>query len=299
MRVLGSVLLAAALTVTFVAWPFRSETAPQTVRFVRGGAVIAERDTSALRKLSPRRRDQLVGRLTRNRRIRQGSADFLLKADRGVVQKRLRRALESGRKTIVIPERVVASRIRVPLKEQALRNNCETAALAMLLAERGEPTDQLTLQRRLARSGSLDPRTSSDGTLLWGDPDVGFVGRPDGGGLAGGFGVYETPIRSLARRHGLELTDLTGGPARRVYGALLEGKAVIAWVGLSDGPYRTWETPKGRKIVGNFGEHTVVLTGTRDGDVSINDPLSGRRIRWSRADFELMWERLGRRALSV
>ena len=299
MRVLGPVLLAAALTVTLVTWPFGSETEPQTVRFVRGGAVIAEREMSALRKQSPRRRDRLVGRLTLDRRMRQGSADFVLKADREVVQKRLRRALESGGRAIVIPERVVASRIRVPLVKQALRNNCETAALAMLLAERGERTDQLSLQRRLARSGSLDPRTSPDGTLLWGDPEVGFVGRPDGGGLAGGFGVYERPIRVLAGRHGLQLTDLSGGPVRRVYSAVLEGKAVMAWVGLSDGPYRTWETPKGRKVVGNFGEHTVVLTGTSDGDVSINDPLSGKRVRWTRADFELMWERLGRRALSV
>ena len=299
MRVLSSLVLAALAVTLVVAWPFEREPGPENVRFVRGGVVIAERDLAAVGRLSSRRKDRLVRRLARNRRVRQGPAELVMHADRRAVERGLKHALASGGKTVVVPERAVASGIRVPVVKQALRNNCETAALAMLLAGQGKRTDQLTLQRRLARSGSLDPRTGPDGMLVWGDPRIGFVGRPDGGGAAGGYGVYERPIRDLAERHGLELADLTGGPARRVYGALLEGKPVMAWVGLSDGPYRTWKTPAGRTVVGNFGEHTVLLTGVGDGYVSINDPLSGRRARWTRADFELMWERLGRRALST
>jgi hypothetical protein len=37
----------------------------------------------------------------------------------------------------------------------------------------------------------------------------------------------------------------------------------MAWVGLSEGPYRRWRTPQGKTIGVNFGEHTVVLTGIR------------------------------------
>jgi uncharacterized protein YvpB len=71
----------------------------------------------------------------------------------------------------------------------------------------------------------------------------------------------------------------------------------MTWIGLSDGPFRSWRTPAGRQILGNFGEHTVVLTGLEDGRVSVNDPLDGRRKTWTTAQFELMWQRLGRRAL--
>lgn len=300
MRGLGSLVLVAALIVTLVAWPFGgSEAAPRYVEFVRGGSVVAKHQRSVLRKLSAPRLDRLIGRLTRDRRVRHGRADFVLRADRRIVRERLDRALGSGSATVVIREEAAASRIRVPLVKQALRNNCETAALAMVLATRGERVDQLSLQRRLARSGPLDPQADSDGTLLWGDPAEGFVGRPDGGGPAGGYGVYERPIKALAGRYGVDVTNLTGASARGIYRTLLKGNPVIAWVGLSDGPYRTWKTPRGRRVTGNLGEHTVVLTGTRERDVSVNDPLSGRRTRWTRADFELMWSRLDRRALSL
>ena len=299
MRVASSLILAVALVVMLVAWPFGGEASAQYVRFVRGGTAIAERELSALRKLSGRRLERLVNRLTHDRRVERDLATLVLKGDARLTRERLQRAVESGHHTVVVPERAVAARIRVPRVKQALRNNCETAALSMLLASHGERVDQLALQRRLARSGPLDPRTNSDGTLLWGDPNRGFVGRPDGGGSAGGFGVYETPIKSLAERYGVDLEDLTGGPARRVYRALLAGNPVIAWVGLSDGPYRTWETPERRTLTANMGEHTVVLTGTGGGKVFVNDPLSGTRVRWTRPEFELMWERLGRRALSL
>ena len=42
-----------------------------------------------------------------------------------------------------------------------------------------------------------------------------------------------------------------------------------------------------------------VLTGICGDVVDVNDPLSGRRLRWSREEFELMWKRLGDRALAL
>lgn len=88
--------------------------------------------------------------------------------------------------------RPAASRRRVPVVRQLLRNNCETAALSMLLAARGVNVHQLTLQRRHPRSGPLDPQRRGAGRLpIWGDPDRGFVGRANGGGTNGGFGVYQ------------------------------------------------------------------------------------------------------------
>lgn len=204
--------------------------------------------------------------------------------------------LTFGATATVLPGQAASE---LPLTRQALRNNCETAALSMLLASRGVHVDQLRLQRALPRSGPLDPATRADGMLVWGDPDKGFVGRVAGGGTHGGYGVYTAPIKALAARYGLELTTLNREPPSVLYRLLRQGRPVLAWVGLSNGPYLRWRTSAGKVIVGNFGEHTVVLTGLRGDRVYLNDPLSGRRLVWTRGAFEAMWARLGSRALGV
>lgn len=271
----------------------------KTVRVVSGGGVLMERPVASLRRLSA---DEIRGWLARvpaARLERRGTVAIRLRTNRAALRRAVRRALAAGGGTVAVPERAVASNARLPIVKQALRNNCETAALSMLLAARGIRADQLDLQRQLPRSGPLDPGTAADGTMLWGDPRRGFVGRPEGGGPAGGYGVYEGPIRRLADRRGAELRDLSRRRVSDIYRTLLRGKPVMVWVGLSDGPYETWRSPEGRPVTGNFGEHTVVLTGVRGESLRVNDPLVGERAIWSKADFELMWARLGKRALAA
>lgn len=53
----------------------------------------------------------------------------------------------------------------------------------------GRAVGQLTLQRQVAHAKPLDPRPGANGEEVWGDPSLGFVGRADGGGPAGGFGA--------------------------------------------------------------------------------------------------------------
>lgn len=187
----------------------------------------------------------------------------------------------------------------LPIVKQALRNNCETAALSMLLVARGVHVSQLILQRELPRSGPLDPLRLRDGSLKWGDPDQGFVGRAAGGGTYGGYGVYTAPIKALAARHGVALTTLNRRDPSLIYKSLAAGRPVMVWVGLSNGPYLRWRTPEGKWIVANFGEHTVVLSALSGQNLLVDDPLSGRRLTWSRTAFEAMWARLGSRALAV
>lgn len=222
-----------------------------------------------------------------------------LELDRARLLGQVRRVIAAGGGDVALTERAVSAQASLPVVRQALRNNCETAALSMLLSVRGKSADQLRLQRRLPRSPPLDPRVEPDGGMLWGDPARGFVGRPEGGGPAGGYGVYEAPIKRLARRLGVGLRDLSRERPRAVYASLLRGRPVMAWVGLSDDPLKPWRTPAGKEVVGNFGEHTVVLTGVSGSRLHVNDPLSGRRLEWTRAQFELMWTRLGRRALGA
>jgi uncharacterized protein YvpB len=95
------------------------------------------------------------------------------------------------------------------------------------------------------------------------------------------------------------MTNLSGKSPSRVYAALLAGHPVLAWVALSAGPYQTWTSPAGRTIKINWGEHAVVLTGVEAETVDLNDPLSGTRMSWSKAQFEEMWAGLGHRALAA
>jgi uncharacterized protein YvpB len=269
------------------------------VHVLTGDQTLAIVPVERLRAFGPQRRAAWLGRLPRTRRERRGLVTLWFKTDGTRLRRAFQRALRAGGGTIDLPERAVASYVRLPIVRQALRNNCETAALAMLLAARRLRADQLDLLRRLARSGPTDQTVDSAGRTVWGDPDRGFVGRPEGGGASGGYGVYERPIEALARDRGVELTKLSGGAPANVYRSLLRGRPVMVWIGLSDGPYETWVTPQGRRVTGNFGEHTVVLTGVRGDRLFVNDPLLGQRTTWTREQFELMWRRLGKRALSL
>ena len=189
--------------------------------------------------------------------------------------------------------------VGAPVVAQEQRNTCESAALEILLASAGARVPQGELQRALPTDGPLDP-VGSGSARVWGDPELGYVGRPDGGGTAGGFGVYQRPVAAVARRYGVALEDLTARPPAAIYERLLAGRAVMAWVGLSDGPYGRWRSPAGRPVSVNFGEHTVVLNGiARDGGLLVVNPLEGTREVWSRERFVRMWNRLDRRALAA
>lgn len=199
---------------------------------------------------------------------------------------------------VTVPVHRSAASARVGVVKQILHNDCESAALQMLLATRGVRAGQLTLQSQLPRSGPLDP-VGAGRSMVWGDPQFGFVGRADGGGTAGGFGVYQGPIATVARRHGVTLRAPGPNP-RDLYAALLRGRAVMAWVALSNGPYGDWTSPSGTHVHVNFGEHAVVLLGLRPrGLLEVGNPLTGHRELWSEAMFEQMWDGLGRRSLAA
>lgn len=276
----------------------RGEATPKPpVRVLRDGRVLLSAPWARVADW-PRARLRRWLEAIPKRRVRdRGAARVTFQVNHGTLTRRVELAIAAGGRDVALTERAVSATARLPVVRQALRNNCETAALSMMLALKGKRTDQLTLQRQLPRSPPIDPRIEPGGGTVWGDPRVGFVGRPEGGGPAGGYGVYERPIRALARRHGVALHDLSRRRPRSLYRSLLSGRPVMVWVGLSDGPLRRWRTPGGRQVTGNLGEHTVVLTGVSAAGVDVNDPLSGRRLRWTRGRFELMWRRLGRRAL--
>ena len=269
---------------------------PAMVIVTREGRPVLRAEANVVAGWPATRLERWLRRVPGQRDVRRGPTLLEKRTDRAALRSAVRRAARAGGGRVAVPERTVRSQVRVRVVKQVLRNNCETATLAMLLAARGIRARQLDLQRALARSGPLDPRRDA-GTPVWGDPERGFVGRPDGGGTDGGYGVYEPPVIQLARTRGARLSRLSGD-RDRIYRTLLAGRPVMTWIGLSDGPFMTWQTPEGRKVRGNFGEHTVLLTGIDGDSLTVNDPLSGKRLTWSRSYFEQLWERLGRRAIA-
>lgn len=231
---------------------------------------------------------------------RRGRARLHIDVRTRVARSRVRRALATHETRVDLP--VVPLRTMIALRpvRQVLHNDCEATALSMLLAAAGVRVGQLELQARLPRSGPLDPEPVAGSSLFrWGDPERGFVGRPAGGGTEGGFGVYEPPVRAMAARYGERLIDLRGRNVAAVRSAVLAGHPVLAWIGLAAGPYLSWLTPSGREIRVNLDEHAVTVVGAGPGYVLVNNPLTGRRERWSEALFSNRWRLLGRRALEL
>ena len=240
----------------------------------------------------------LTARLTSSTVAARGNARIRYVYDIEATARRILAAAVDGRRVRAV-RTPVSSRIAAPVVRQFERNACEAAALHILLATSGVRVSQQRLQASFPRSGPLDP-SGTGPQRIWGDPDRGYVGRPEGGGAAGGFGVYPAPVAATARRHERQLDDLTASPSARIYARLLAGRAVMAWIGLSDGPYGEWRSPQGKRIKANFGEHTIVLTGMdRYGNLRVVDPLTGTLQTWSRQRFEAAWRLLGRRALGA
>ncbi|MEZ5077284.1 MAG: C39 family peptidase [Solirubrobacterales bacterium] len=242
-------------------------------------------------------RDQISLPMPGRRAVSRGSATIIYKLDREGARLQLGKAARTGG-FVKVRERPVAVRINAPIVKQAYPNNCETAALQMLLATRGVDRSQTELQRKLRRDGPLDPRGAADGTKIWGDPQFGFVGRVEGGGVAGGFGVYPKPLIELANRW-VRPVDLSSRSPQAIFRRLLAGHAVLVWIGLSDGPYESWRGPRGERVTVNWGEHTVLLRGLSGDQLLVNDPLVGESVLWSRAEFRERWALLGRRAISA
>lgn len=289
-------LVVPGAVLVLILWP-SSESSPRK----GDGVVLAVPGRNEVLLTSEQARDLGAGQLSLpmpgRRAIITGSATITYKLDRTGTRRELA-SLAAGGGTVYVDEWPVQVDVDAPLVKQVFPNNCETAALQMLLATVGIEEPQRRLQKKLRRDGPLDPRIAPDGSKIWGNPEYGFVGRVEGGGTAGGFGVYEKPLMDLVGRWA-EPVDLTGKTSVAIFQRLLGGHAVLAWIGLSAGPYEVWRGPRRERVKVNDGEHTVLLRGLAGSSVLVNDPLSGESQIWSRKEFKEKWNRLGRRAISL
>jgi uncharacterized protein YvpB len=157
------------------------------------------------------------------------------------------------------------------------------------------------LLAQLARDPT--PRTvAPDGSVVWGDPDAGFVGDWDGVFAVDGYGVYEQPIADLARAEGMPgSVALYGADPKDLYAAVRDGLPVVVWMPYA-GQVRgrgSWTTPSGLEVDYVLTEHAVVLAGVGDDGVTYADPYTGSLQTMRYASFEAAMAELNNRAVIV
>jgi len=171
---------------------------------------------------------------------------------------------------------------------QSRRLTCESRSAADLLAFHGLGGGEADVFARLPRSDN---------------PDLGFVGDPDGptGRLPPeGYGVHAEPLARALRALGL---DATAG--LRDYDWLVEetraGRPVIVWVTGSCEPSEV--TPgldaARRPYRAVRGEHTMLVVAADGAGVTVVDPAEGARRRFARDEFESAWRLFDRVVVSA
>jgi uncharacterized protein YvpB len=194
-------------------------------------------------------------------------------------------------RAITLPVGVAAVNLTLPAVRQVYRNDCEATALSMAL---GGTVPQLRLQSLLPVAHPYLPVEGAQG-MVWGDPELGFVGDVRGGG----YGVYDRPVLALARRYDRGAENLTGTPVARVVAAVQQGRPVVAWIQFGADAPRTWRSPAGVVVQANGAEHAVTLTGWQAGVLTYNNPWTGTRESFTVAAFTQLWHRLGDRAVAL
>jgi uncharacterized protein YvpB len=191
--------------------------------------------------------------------------------------------------------------LRVPIYRQEHALTCEAAALRMALGALGTDVSEAAILSRLAREPT--PRqVLEDGTVVWGDPDVGFVGAWDGVYLRDGYGVYDGPIAAVAQSFGMaNTTHARAAEPGDLYAAVRNGFPVVVWVpyGLVVKGRGAWTTPDGEVVRYVVTEHAVVLSGLTEDGVLYADPLQPGLVSASFHSFEAALAELENRAVVV
>jgi uncharacterized protein YvpB len=173
---------------------------------------------------------------------------------------------------------------QVPYYHQQQSLTCEIASLRMALKGVGITVSEKELWNRLAKDST--PRSRQNGQLIWGDPNSGFVGKPNGRMLSTGFGVYAPPLAALANQYASS-SIIRVDDTHAIDAALSQGHPIVYWTVIGSNPHSaSWKTPAGKTIQAPIYEHTRVIVGYRGtGDVIegvyIIDPLSSiQYISW-------------------
>jgi uncharacterized protein YvpB len=190
----------------------------------------------------------------------------------------------------------------VPLYQQIYTLSCEVTTVEMILSYFGTKggENQDTLMQKLGYADPIVPEFRGD-TMIWGDPDKGFVGRVDGYmidlnvGIRGatGWGVDKGPTARLLRQFHPQSYEGTGS-INSLISNLDQGNPVIYWHvrdEFSPEVYQ-YQTFSG-KTVDLKQYHVALVTGYEvdaAGQITfiINDPDFGQ-YRINSVDLDRQW----------
>jgi uncharacterized protein YvpB len=202
----------------------------------------------------------------------------------------------------VLPRPEPTKTLRVAFHKQEHALSCEIASLRSALLAIGVDVSETKLLSEL-RKDPTKRQTAANGTIVWGDPDVGFVGSVDGRMPRTGYGVYEGPLMDVALQHA-SATRMRSDDAGALIASIDSGHPVIAWTVIGSNPKTiTWTTPDKTVVKAALYEHAVVVSGyKRTGNtlegVYVVDPLTGSRYEpWS--DFQWRTGFLDHRAIEI
>jgi uncharacterized protein YvpB len=180
--------------------------------------------------------------------------------------------------------------IPVPVYQQSMVLDCETAALQQGLAYYGIFVSQPTLFAQESADTRLPVMGANHTVLQWGNPYTNFVGYVNGSDWTPtGFGVYWPVILDLAHRYGLP--NAIGGEGfapSRIYSELAAGHPVQVWIEtrFARVPLGTWTAWDGTPVRYSYAEHSVTLSGVSPTQVRVNDVLNASQYWVDKALFE-------------
>ena len=174
-------------------------------------------------------------------------------------------------------------------------NGCETVALYLMLKYYGVNVGLETLVNNLAKGEGV---YFENDIRYGGNPEIEFVGDPRD---KHGYGVYQKPIINLANKYKSGMVDYTGHSLNQVLEIVKSGKPVQVWVSINlknTSVCANWiHKASGKKIEWICNLHSVVITGFNDDYIYVSDPYTGSIEKYSRSQFQKMYNLFGKRAI--
>jgi uncharacterized protein YvpB len=167
--------------------------------------------------------------------------------------------------------------VRVVFDGQDHALSCEAASLKMVLAAKEVAVTETDIMDAIGTDPT--PRTIRNGSLIWGDPNRGFVGNIDGRMPSSGYGVHWSPVAKAARRwRNAEVVEQAS--AALIASHIRQGNPFIAWGFTGAGRPYSWMTPDGTTINTVLHEHVYVVHGYRGSAGApegfyVTDPIYG------------------------
>lgn len=235
----------------------------------------------------------------------------------GVVEYNLENAVTRRKRAVDIKAKDLPEAVKIenfPLIKQEYNLSCEVTSLQMALQYFGIQKTQDELMQELGYAEPIELQ-QVNGEYVWGDPNLGFVGKVDGwftGQKNGetslkygtGWGVNMGPINTLAKNYLANTHEMNSGDVLELRSHLAENRPVIWWHVRDDAHDEKlkYKTPDGKQFT--FLQHHVnVMIGyelNQSGEYIyfFNDPYYGS---FSLTETEMLtwWEKYQNHALAV